>query len=139
MKNHNPIPIADIISDPFNFTYGEISGVLGETEAKRLYAFLYKNGGEIKVRSIWIKNIVKDSKTEKYLFGFFDDRYIESVCIRRRTGVSACVSVQVGCPVRRFFCDRCFFRHSRESGNPKRKTKNRNKIIKLLIFIFFRH
>ncbi|MDR2080905.1 MAG: radical SAM protein [Campylobacteraceae bacterium] len=106
MKNHNnTISIADIISDPFNFTCNEIGGAIGEEDAQELYSFLYKNTDKIKARSIWVKKMLKDAQTKKYLFSLFDDRCIESVCIHRRTGISACVSVQVGCPVRCVFCE----------------------------------
>ncbi|MDR0664465.1 MAG: radical SAM protein [Helicobacteraceae bacterium] len=107
MKNvhGDQISIADIVSDPFSFTYDEISARVGENDAKSLYSRLYKNASAIKARSIWIKNAIKDARTKKYVFELFDSRYIESVCIQRRTGVSACVSVQVGCPVRCIFCE----------------------------------
>ncbi|MDR2153168.1 MAG: radical SAM protein, partial [Helicobacteraceae bacterium] len=105
MKNVHigSIRIADIINDPFDFTYDEISAILGENEAKSLYALLYKNGA--KARSIWIKDIAKDAEAKKYIFALADDKYIETVSIKRRTGISACVSTQVGCPVRCVFCE----------------------------------
>jgi 23S rRNA (adenine2503-C2)-methyltransferase len=48
--------------------------------------------------------IDKDCNTTKYLFGLNDGNKIETVCIRRRTGVTVCVSTQVGCAVRCAFC-----------------------------------
>lgn len=46
----------------------------------------------------------KDYNTTKYLFELHDGNRIETVCIQRRTGVTACVSTQVGCAVRCAFC-----------------------------------
>jgi 23S rRNA (adenine2503-C2)-methyltransferase len=46
----------------------------------------------------------KDYNTTKYLFELSDGNRIETVCIRRRTGVTVCVSTQVGCAVRCVFC-----------------------------------
>lgn len=48
--------------------------------------------------------IDKDCNTTKYLFELNDGNKIETVCIRRRTGVTVCVSTQVGCAVRCAFC-----------------------------------
>jgi 23S rRNA (adenine2503-C2)-methyltransferase len=46
----------------------------------------------------------KDYNTTKYLFELPDKNKIETVCIRRKTGVTVCVSTQVGCAVRCTFC-----------------------------------
>lgn len=46
----------------------------------------------------------KDYNTTKYLFELNDGNKIETVCIKRRTGVTVCVSTQVGCAVRCAFC-----------------------------------
>ncbi|MDR2811165.1 MAG: radical SAM protein [Tannerellaceae bacterium] len=48
--------------------------------------------------------VYKDFNTTKYLFELNDGNGIETVCIRRRTGVTICVSTQVGCAVRCAFC-----------------------------------
>ncbi|MDR1683474.1 MAG: 23S rRNA (adenine(2503)-C(2))-methyltransferase RlmN [Candidatus Symbiothrix sp.] len=48
--------------------------------------------------------VCKDFNTTKYLFELNDGNKIETVCIRRRTGITACVSTQVGCAVRCAFC-----------------------------------
>jgi 23S rRNA (adenine2503-C2)-methyltransferase len=48
--------------------------------------------------------IYRDFNTTKYLFLLNDGSKIETVCIRRRTGITACVSTQVGCAVRCAFC-----------------------------------
>lgn len=46
----------------------------------------------------------KDYNTTKYLFELNDGNRIETVCIKRRTGITVCVSTQVGCAVRCAFC-----------------------------------
>jgi 23S rRNA (adenine2503-C2)-methyltransferase len=48
--------------------------------------------------------VCKDFNTIKYLFELNDGCKIETVCIRRKTGITACVSTQVGCAVRCVFC-----------------------------------
>lgn len=45
------------------------------------------------------KNICKSSDTEKYVYELKDNKYIETVFIKRRDGGTVCVSTQVGCPV----------------------------------------
>ncbi|MDR1911576.1 MAG: radical SAM protein [Helicobacteraceae bacterium] len=103
---HNgSISIAEIINDPFNFTYNEICGAIGESGAKSIYSLLYKKDFVKKARSIWIKEVIKDAQANKYIFELSDNKYIETVSIKRRTGVSACVSAQVGCPCKCIFCE----------------------------------
>lgn len=48
--------------------------------------------------------VYKDFNTTKYLFELHDQNRIETVCIKRRTGVTVCVSTQVGCAVKCAFC-----------------------------------
>jgi 23S rRNA (adenine2503-C2)-methyltransferase len=107
MKNihENNCSISDVINDPFGFTYNEINNVIGEFESKALYSLLYKNTSRKKVHTIWIKDIIKDADTKKYIFELSDEKFIETVCIKRRTGMTACVSTQVGCPVQCIFCE----------------------------------
>ncbi|MDR2467939.1 MAG: 23S rRNA (adenine(2503)-C(2))-methyltransferase RlmN [Spirochaetaceae bacterium] len=106
MKNlQGNYSLVSIIGDPFGFTRDEITSVLGEYDSKTLYSFLYKNTSHKKVHTIWIKDMLKDTDTEKYLYELTDNKYIETVCIKRRTGMTACVSTQVGCPVQCIFCE----------------------------------
>jgi 23S rRNA (adenine2503-C2)-methyltransferase len=73
-----------------------------------LYSSLYKkckNASPKKAHTIWIKDILKDVDTKKYIFELSDDTFIETVCIKRKTGMTACVSTQVGCPVQCIFCE----------------------------------
>ncbi|MDR2747121.1 MAG: hypothetical protein LBB77_06685, partial [Treponema sp.] len=62
MKNShgNTASLIDIINDPFDFTYAEISGAIGERDSGALYSLLYKNSGR-KVRTIWIKDVFGDA------------------------------------------------------------------------------
>jgi 23S rRNA (adenine2503-C2)-methyltransferase len=97
--------VTDIINDPYNFTLEEIKNILGDSCSKNIYSMLYQNVAKRKVHTVWPKNLIKDTNTVKYLFELTDKNYIETVCIHRRTGVTACVSTQVGCPVRCIFCE----------------------------------
>ena len=44
-----------------------------------------------------VKNICKSSDTEKYVYELKDNKYIETVFIKRRDGGTVCVGTQVGC------------------------------------------
>ena len=69
-----------------------------------MYNIIDKNHSQIKSHSIWIKTLLKEANTRKYVFETTDEKRVETVCIQRKTGITACVSVQVGCPVRCIFC-----------------------------------
>ena len=97
--------IIDIINDPFGFTSAEMRETLGEQNTKTLCARLYKNKSGQKSHTIWIKDIVKDADTQKYVYELADETYIETVCIKRKTGITACVSSQAGCPIQCLFCE----------------------------------
>ena len=90
---------AEVRNDPYGFTYKEMSEVIGENEAKALYEELYKQLPRKKNLSMLVKNICKSSDTEKYVYELKDNKYIETVFIKRRDGGTVCVSTQVGCPV----------------------------------------
>ncbi len=47
---------------------------------------------------------VSDDQTEKLLVQLHDGNAVESVVIRLKDSVSFCISTQVGCPVKCFFC-----------------------------------
>ena len=97
--------VKNIIMDPYNFTLKEMTNILGDTCSKSVYSMLYKNISRGQVRTLYPRNLIKNADTIKYLFALRDENCIETVCIRRRTGVTACVSTQVGCPVRCIFCE----------------------------------
>ena len=95
----------EVRNDPYGFTYKEMSEVIGENEAKALYSELYKQAPRKKNLSMLVKDIYKSSDTEKYVYELKDNKYIETVFIKRRDGGTVCVSTQVGCPVGCIFCE----------------------------------
>ncbi|MDR2476726.1 MAG: radical SAM protein [Treponema sp.] len=107
MKNihGNNCSLIDIINDPFGFTCAEIASVIGENGTRKLYSFLYKNPSLKKSHTLWVKDIFKDIYTQKYVYELLDNKCIETVCIKRKTGITACVSTQAGCPVQCVFCE----------------------------------
>ncbi len=107
MSKVNEVTISkkDIYNDPYNFEYKEICSVLGESEAKNLFNDLYKKTFQKKYQTLHVKQVYKSSDTLKYVYELSDHRYIETVCIKRKDGVTACVSTQVGCPVQCAFCE----------------------------------
>ncbi len=62
--------------------------------------FVYKKTG----MDLKLLKTDKDQNTTKYLFELNDGNRIETVCIKRRTGITVCVSTQVGCAVGCAFC-----------------------------------
>ena len=95
----------EILNDPYGFTYKEMSEVIGENKARALYTELYKQPFHKKNLSISTKKVYKSSDTEKYVYELKDNRYIETVFIKRRDGGTVCVSTQVGCSVGCIFCE----------------------------------
>ena len=94
----------EILNDPYGFTYKEMSEVIGEDKARALYTELYKQPFHKENLSISTK-VYKSSDTEKYVYELKDNRYIETVFIKRRDGGTVCVSTQVGCSVGCIFCE----------------------------------
>ena len=90
---------------PYGFTYKEMTEVIGESEAKALCMSLYKHPPKKEYLTMSIKNIYKDSDTEKYVYELLDGKCIETVFIKRRDGGTVCVSTQVGCSVGCIFCE----------------------------------
>ena len=95
----------EILNDPYGFTYKEMSEVIGEDKARALYTELYKQPFHKENLSISTKKVYKRSDTEKYVYELKDNRYIETVFIKRRDGGTVCVSTQVGCSVGCIFCE----------------------------------
>lgn len=96
----------DIISNPFGYTFKEISDCMGEAEAKKMFFSLYKVKNKSKYHNIGVQSVTKDGTgTQKYIFKLSDDRYIETVSIKRRSGTTVCVSTMVGCPIGCVFCE----------------------------------
>ena len=86
----------EIWRDPYGYTYKEMTEVIGESEAKALCTSLYKHSPKKEHLTMSIKNIYKDSDTEKYVYELLDGKCIETVFIKRRDGGTVCVSTQVG-------------------------------------------
>jgi radical SAM enzyme, Cfr family len=104
VSRNNIITAEDIYNDPFGYTYEEYSKVLGEETASEFFANLYSNSKKTKYRTIKTKEILRGHDTNKYAFELNDGYCIETVCIKRRTGTTVCVSTMVGCPVGCVFC-----------------------------------
>jgi len=105
VKAAGPYSAADITGDPFGFTFKEISRVMGEPDAKALYSGLYKGASKKKPYTVRARDIFRDADTQKYVYELPDGKCVEAVCIKRKTGVTACISSQVGCAVRCAFCE----------------------------------
>jgi len=97
--------IDDVMSDPYQFTFKEMSEIVGKHEAVKWFSTLYKRNLSKKHKTICKKNVLKDGDTSKYIFELSDGRCIETVCIKRRDGITVCVSTQVGCAVGCIFCE----------------------------------
>ena len=82
-----------------------MSEVIGEDKARALYTELYKQPFHKENLSISTKKVYKSSDTEKYVYELKDNRYIETVFIKRRDGGTVCVSTKVGCSVGCIFCE----------------------------------
>lgn len=95
----------EIRSDPYGFTLKEITEVLGEQEAQKLFNVLYKKKPNAQYQTVKIKEIQQGGDTSKYAFELKDGYCIETVCIKRKTGTTVCVSTMVGCPVGCIFCE----------------------------------
>ena len=84
----------EILNDPYGFTYKEMSEVIGEDKARALYTELYKQPFHKENLSISTKKVYKSSDTEKYVYELKDNRYIETVFIKRRDGGTVCVKAK---------------------------------------------
>ena len=105
MKHLHRYTHTEIWRDPYGYTYKEMTEVIGESEAKALCTSLYKHSPKKEHLTMSIKNIYKDSDTEKYVYELLDGKCIETVFIKRRDGGTVCVSTQVGCSVGCIFCE----------------------------------
>ena len=105
MADLNKYTPTEIWRDPYGFTYKEMTEIIGESEAKALCTSLYKRPPKKEYLTMSIKDINKDSDTEKYVYELLDGKCIETVFIKRRDGGTVCVSTQVGCSVGCIFCE----------------------------------
>ena len=91
-----PPTLEMIQGNPYNYTFDEVAKCMGEERAKSLFKTLYKNGVSPKNQTMTIKDIYVGGDTTKYAFELQDGYCIETVCIKRRTGNTVCVSTMVG-------------------------------------------
>ena len=105
VKKENPITEEMIYKDPFNYTLKDISPILGEKKANSFYKSIYRARNFKPYKTIKIVDIFNGGDTRKYAFKLNDGYCIETVCIKRKTGTTICVSTMVGCPVGCYFCE----------------------------------
>jgi len=97
--------LTDFFLTPTNYTFRDFSSAFGNDVAKSIYKTLYNPTYSKKsFKQIFPVNIFTDKVTKKYVFELSDNRKIETVVIKRRTGNTICLSTQVGCPVQCRFC-----------------------------------
>lgn len=98
--------VTDFFLCPTEFLYNEFATNFGCTVADEVFYSLYKKNRSPSIyRQIIPINILTDPSTKKYVFKLYDNRQIETVCIKRRTGTTVCLSTQSGCSVRCIFCE----------------------------------
>lgn len=98
--------ITDFFLYPTEFLYNEYATKFGCKVADEVFYSLYKkNRSSLIYRHIFPINILTDPSAKKYVFKLYDNRQIETVCIKRRTGTTVCLSTQSGCSVRCIFCE----------------------------------
>jgi 23S rRNA (adenine2503-C2)-methyltransferase len=101
----NNLSHSGTVENPFALTFKEAVKTMGEDEARVLFATLYKNKSSQKPYTMTVKEVFKDTDTQKYVYQMPDKKCIETVCIKRKDGVTACASTQVGCAVGCAFCE----------------------------------
>lgn len=105
--------VSSFLINPINYTHREYTEVFGVDVADKVFQLLYKSDKR-NYRQIVPLVTKTDGLTTKYLFQLYDYKQIETVCIKRRTGISLCISTQVGCSVQCKFCksgEKGFFRN----------------------------
>lgn len=101
---HNIITKEEVYNNPYGYTYKEIVSALGENDGKTLSSELYSKRKNKDYFTIQIKDVFDGKDTTKYAFELSDGFCIETVCIKRKTGTTICISTMVGCPVGCIFC-----------------------------------
>lgn len=98
--------LPDFLFNPTNFSYSDYEARFGSRLADIIFSSLYKNNrGSLPYRQLYPVNTLSDSFAVKYQFKLYDNRQIETVCIKRRTGNTICLSTQAGCSVGCVFCE----------------------------------
>jgi 23S rRNA (adenine2503-C2)-methyltransferase len=95
----------DFFLNPTNCLYSDYENHFGKETADVVFSSLYNQTKPNSHRQIIPINIVHDSNTTKYVFKLHDERQIETVCIKRKTGITICLSTQVGCSIGCLFCE----------------------------------
>jgi 23S rRNA (adenine2503-C2)-methyltransferase len=95
----------NLFLNPTNCLYSEFESHFGKQSADSIFSSLYTQTKQSAYRQIIPVNIVHDSSTTKYVFKLHDNRQIETVCIKRKTGITVCLSTQVGCSIGCLFCE----------------------------------
>ena len=97
--------LVDLFLVPTNYTHDCFAEAFGPEIADDVFRCLYRTGkSDRKYRQIVQLKRLKDNFTSKYVFRLYDYHQIETVCIRRKTGTTICLSTQVGCSVKCRFC-----------------------------------
>ncbi len=91
--------------NPTNCLYSDFENHFGKETADSVFSSLYDQTKPSSYRQIIPIKVVHDSITTKYVFKLYDDRQIETVCIKRQTGITICLSTQVGCSIGCLFCE----------------------------------
>lgn len=105
-------------SSVYDLQYEDIAALAGDRVAATVFRHLYRErrrhspeiervlaaAGITAVAPLSRRGVDQGAMTTKHLFGLPDAGAIEAVRIRRRTGVTACVSSQVGCAFGCQFC-----------------------------------
>ena len=86
MKNKTSLTKDAILKDPYNYTLKEMKDCLGEEMATDFFESLYKN--KPKNQTVKIKEVFNGKDTLKYAFELSDGYCIETVCIKRKTGIT---------------------------------------------------
>ena len=95
----------NILENPYNYSLNEMVTAMGEGPARSFFKTLYKTPPKSQNQTVKIKDIYSGGDTRKYVFQLKDNYCIETVCIKRKTGTTVCVSTMVGCPVGCVFCE----------------------------------
>ena len=104
-KHAGRITQADIMSDPYGYTFQEMVEGIGRQEAEKLFPTLYRGQPQKKHQTLTVKALHRGGDTQKVVYELSDGKLVETVYIKRRDGATVCVSTQVGCPVGCIFCE----------------------------------
>ena len=96
MKSKIELTKSEIFDNPYNFSLKEMVACMGEEEATNYFKSLYRNKPKMENQTVKIKEVFNGNDTSKYAFELSDGYCIETVCIKRKTGITVCVSTMVG-------------------------------------------